>query len=152
MKRLPAVLLAAALAVPLTACSSEGDESTADPTPGLSATPTPTPTDAPVSTPPTEGPTEEPSEEPESDVLEIEVAGDEVSPNAAGVDLDRGEPLLLRITADRAGELHVHSRPEQYVEFGAGTTEHELVIDTPGSVEVEEHESGAVVAVIQVGG
>lgn len=146
MSRLPAVLFVAALAVPLAACSSEDDEPTADPTPAPSATPTPTPADPTPSETPTEAP------EQAAPALDIEVAGDDVTPNAEEIALDTGEALLLRITADRAGELHVHSRPEQYVEFGAGTTEHELVVDTPGSVEVEEHESGAVVAVIQVGG
>jgi hypothetical protein len=145
----------AALAVLLLALGACGgdDESTADPEAEPSQTsapatpvPTPTPTDAPVSTP------AETPEEPDEEALDVEIAGDEVSPNAAAVDLDTGEPLVLRITADRAGELHVHSRPEQYVEFAAGTSEHELVVDTPGSVEVEEHESGAVVAVLRVGG
>lgn len=148
--RLPAALLVAALAAPLGACTSDDDEPSPDP----SAAPSAAPTEAPVSTPAAPGTagTTEASEEPESTVLEVEIAGDDVAPNAAGVELGRSEPLLLRITSDRAGELHVHSRPEQYVEFGPGTSEHELVVDTPGSVEVEEHESGAVVAVLEVGG
>lgn len=83
-------------------------------------------------------------------MLDITVTGDEVSPNAEEVDLAVGEPLVLRFTADRDGELHVHSKPEQYVEFGEGTTEQELVVETPGEVEVEEHDTGAVVAVITV--
>lgn len=146
MRRPVAVVVVPLLA--LGACG--GDEgSSADPAPASSApaSPTPTPRDAPVSTP-----AETPSEEPDVEVLDIEVAGDDVAPNAAAVELDTGEPLVLRITADRSGELHVHSRPEQYVEFAAGTSEHELVVETPGSVEVEEHESGAVVAVLRVGG
>ncbi|WP_231252727.1 hypothetical protein [Nocardioides furvisabuli] len=56
---------------------------------------------------------------------------------------------MIEIQSDRAGELHVHSTPEQYVEFDAGRTSAQLVIETPGSVEVEEHDTSAVVALIE---
>lgn len=134
-------LLAGALVVVLLGCTTEDDELVADPTPA------PSPSDVAVSTPPVTG-----SPEPEATVLDVAVDGDAVTPSAAAVELDAGEALTLRITSDRAGELHVHARPEQYVEFGPGTSEHELVVDAPGSVEVEEHESGVVVAVLRVGG
>lgn len=91
-----------------------------------------------------------PTPEPSGPTLSITVEGDEVSPNSQEIDLAPGETLLVEVTSDRAGELHVHSKPEQYVEFGAGTTTAELVVDVPGQVEVEEHDTSAVVARLQV--
>lgn len=83
-------------------------------------------------------------------VVEIEIEEDEISPNGARIELEIGEPVILELESDRAGELHVHSTPEQVVEFGPGTTQRELVIEQPGVVEVEEHESGFVVLQLQV--
>lgn len=80
----------------------------------------------------------------------IKISGDKITPNAKEIDLRRGEPLLMTITSDRPGQLHVHSKPEQYVDFKAGTSQQELVIKTPGVVEAEEHDTSAVVAVITV--
>ena len=78
------------------------------------------------------------------------IGGDTVSPNAKRISVEAGDPVTITFTTDRAGELHVHSKPEQYVEFGRGTSEHELVVTTPGTVEVEDHDTGAVVAVLEV--
>ncbi len=89
-------------------------------------------------------------EEPESPVLEVAIDGEDVSPNSQRIELARGEPLVIEFRSDRAGELHVHAKPEQFVEFPAGSSTRELVIDVPGVVEVEEHETGAVVAQLEV--
>ena len=78
--------------------------------------------------------------------LEVEVEGDEVKPVAEQVDLAVGERLTITVESDRAGELHVHSDPEHSFEFGPGTEKFQLTIDTPGSVDIEEHESDALVA------
>ena len=78
--------------------------------------------------------------------LALTVAGTEVTPLGKAVELATGERLTLQITADRPGELHVHASPEQYVEFDEGKSTHRLRFDKPGQVDVEEHESGALVA------
>lgn len=78
--------------------------------------------------------------------LDITVAGDDVSPMGQTVDMAVGDVLTVRITSDRAGELHVHSSPEQTVGFGKGSSTRQVKIDKPGQVDVEEHESGALVA------
>ncbi|WP_328527498.1 hypothetical protein OG984_17170 [Nocardioides sp. NBC_00368] len=83
-------------------------------------------------------------------MLTVTIDGDEVSPNAEEIDLDTGERLLVEIDSDRAGELHVHSAAEQLIEFAAGTTNSEIVVNTPGTVEVEDHDTTAVVALIEV--
>lgn len=144
MRRRPAAAVAALLlAASLAACSSDESDPAAERTPKAASS---SPAD-PTAT--TTGPR---AEVPGGPSLVVRIDGDAVSPNAAELDLGRGDPLTLRIAADRDGELHVHSRPEQYVEFEAGSSVHELVIDAPGTVEVEEHESGVVVAVLKVGG
>lgn len=89
-------------------------------------------------------------EEPQGPVLEVVIDGGEVSPNSQRIELARGEPLVIEFRSDRAGELHVHAKPEQFLEFPAGSSTRELVVGTPGLVTVEEHESGAVVAQLAV--
>ena len=61
-----------------------------------------------------------------------------------------GEPLELHITADRAGEIHVHSSPEQHIEYAAGTTNKTLTIDQPGVVDVESHTLDKLILQVQV--
>jgi hypothetical protein len=95
-------------------------------------------------------PTSQPSEPAEEAVagatLDITVAGEQVSPKAQTLNLAVGDTLTLRITSDRPGELHVHSNPEQTVGFAQGATTRQVTIDKPGQVDVEEHESGVLVA------
>lgn len=154
MKLRPLVLSSAALiaAIGLGACSGSADENgPADPA-DIQATesiniPSVTPTEPAGTGESTVPPT---GEAPDEADLEIVIAGDEVAPNAAEISVGRGETVLISFDSDRAGELHVHSKPEQYVEFAAGVSQQEIVIDVPGQVEVEDHETGAVVAVISV--
>ena len=83
-------------------------------------------------------------------LLTVTIDGDQISPNAEEIDLGTGDKLLVEVQSDRAGELHVHSAPEQLVEFADGTTNSEIVVNTPGTVEVEDHDTSAVVALIEV--
>ena len=138
MRLLPAL---AALTL-VGACSTDPEpETVSDPAPSAgtsSAAPSRTPTEATTAAAPA-GPS-----------LAVTIDGDEITPNAEELTVTAGEPIAITFTSDRAGELHVHAKPEQYVEFGEGTTTAELVVDVPGSVEVEEHETGAVVALVEV--
>jgi hypothetical protein len=54
------------------------------------------------------------------------------------------------VTSDEAGELHVHSDPEQTLSYDEGTTTLELTVDQPGVVEVERHEPEALVLQLEV--
>jgi hypothetical protein len=76
--------------------------------------------------------------------------GDEFTPNGERVELGVDQTLVLTIDADEAGELHVHSTPEQEIAYDAGTSEHELTIDRPGVVEVESHEPDVVLLQLEV--
>jgi hypothetical protein len=83
-------------------------------------------------------------------VLTITIDGDRVAPVAQHLEASAGEPVRVLIRSDRAGELHVHSVPEQTLEFEAGNTTEDLVVDTPGVVHIEEHVSGVAVAQVEV--
>lgn len=85
-----------------------------------------------------------PSEEPGQSVA-ITIQGDDVTPVAQQVELGVGEELVLEVTSDRAGELHVHSNPEQEPAFKQGTSSITLSFDKPGQVDVEEHESHSLI-------
>lgn len=82
--------------------------------------------------------------------LSLRVTPDGVTPNGEVLKIDVGETVTLEIDADDAGELHVHSTPEQEVSFEAGTSTHELSFDRPGVVEVESHDPTLLVARIEV--
>lgn len=137
---------AAAVTVVLTACANpeEGTSSTPQPTEATSKVTPSTASTPSASATPEESPTEL------GPLLTVTINGEEVLPNAEDIDLSTSEKLLIEIDSDRAGELHVHSTPEQFIEFGVGTTQTKLAIQTPGSVEVEDHDTGDVVALIEV--
>lgn len=142
MRRLVPSSLPAAVTVllVLTGCgdsTTATSESPATASSGPSVTESPRETSAPKKT-------KEPEPEPGLTVP-IRIAGDRITPNAEVLEIDAGEPITLAIRSDRVGELHVHSSPETYVDFGPGRTSEEIVIQRPGSVEVEEHDSGALV-------
>jgi hypothetical protein len=75
---------------------------------------------------------------------------DTFTPNGERVDLAIGQTLKLTVTADTAGEFHVHSTPEQEIPYEEGTSEHEITIDRPGVVEVESHEPASIVLQLEV--
>jgi hypothetical protein len=125
-------------ALALTACGGEADETPAAPVETRTATP---------SDEPSETPSEEPSKEPQEPAgatARVTIEGDSVTPVGQSVETKVGETVTLEITADRAGELHVHATPEQYHDFTPGRTAVEMTFDKPGAVDVEEHESGAL--------
>lgn len=136
------LLLAAGLT--LSACGGDAD---------TAAEPTPSPTTAsvtPSETASEEPESEEPEPEPEGTIVVVTIDGDRIEPNGASIEADLDEPVVLAITSDRAGELHVHSTPEQFVEFRKGSHEYELTFEQPGVVEVEDHDTGFVIAQLQV--
>lgn len=147
-------VLATALVVTLGACGDDDTDPVTDdatsvaPSPSTSPSPsvslvesaTPTPVEEPLPSP----------SEPAGTVVAISIEGDTITPGGERLEVGRDEVVTLEINSDRAGELHVHSKPEQYVEFEAGRSTHELVISAPGVVDVEEHESGQVLVQLEV--
>jgi hypothetical protein len=153
MMRHTRIALAATTVAALLLAGCGGNDSGAEDEPAGGTT-----SEAPASTPsePETSETEE-SEEPEDSkplpqgpFADIKLEGDKASPNGERIKLGVGEKLTLRIDSDRPGELHVHSTPEQEISFPAGQSEKRLVIEQPGVVDVEEHESGLVLLQLEV--
>lgn len=117
--------VALVLALGLSACGGSADDTSSTPSGGSSSS---------------------------SEPVQVSVTrdGDTFTPNGERVDLAVGQTLDLTITSDVAGEFHVHSTPEQEIEYDAGTSEHEITIDRPGVVEVESHEPASVVLQLEV--
>ena len=140
----PLAALALSLALALAACGGEDTEPTDAAT--TSTSPEPSASDSSSGSP------SESASEPAEDGTRIEITreGDTFTPMGERVEAPVGEPVTLVITADTAGELHVHSTPEQEVAYEAGTSEHTVTIDRPGVVEVESHEPDVVVLQLEV--
>lgn len=132
------LLLTLTTALALAACS--GEETPAADTPAPSAPSSSTSSQS------------SPAAEPTADgtVIEITIHDDSIEPNGERVEVPLGEPVTFDITADRDGELHVHSTPEEEIAFQQGDSETELTFDKPGVVDVEDHETGDVIVQLQV--
>lgn len=144
MRMLPTAVAALLLAGALAACGS-----TEEPTGGASASES-------ASESASGSPGESASESPKGDgsgdnagTVEIVIEGGEVEPAGERVEAEVGSELLLKITADQPGSMHVHSHPEQEIHFGKGTTTAAVAIEQPGIIEVELHEPTVVVLQIQ---
>ena len=98
------------------------------------------------------GEDEEPVGDPsEPKVIEVTFDGDSVTPSGERVDVAAGQEVELRVTADVPGEIHVHSEPEQQLEYDAGESTLTIKpIDTPSTVGVESHELEKVIVQLEV--
>lgn len=94
--------------------------------------------------------TTQPAAEGDSVALTVTREDGQLTPNGERVELGVDQTLVLTVTADEAGELHVHSTPEQEITYEEGTSEHEITIDRPGVVEIESHEPDVVVLQLEV--
>ena len=84
-------------------------------------------------------------------VIEVTIEGESVSPNGERVEVAVGQDVELEVTADASGEIHVHSSPEQSLEYEPGTQTLTIEgIDKPGIVEVESHEPAKVIVQLEV--
>jgi len=92
---------------------------------------------------------------PASDAVVVDVTfdGDSVEPNGERIQVDRGQEVDLVVTADEAGEIHVHSSPEQELEYDGGGEPQTftMTFDRPGIVEVESHTLDQQIVSLEVG-
>ena len=82
--------------------------------------------------------------------VEVSIRGDRVSPRGERVEAAVGEPVTFSIDAEVPGELHVHTSPEQLVEFPAGRSVVEITVERPGVVDVELHEPPVTLVQLEV--
>jgi hypothetical protein len=72
--------------------------------------------------------------------IDITFDGTSVTPNGERVEVAKGQPVEFVVKADAPGEIHVHSDPEQELEYEKGTTILKLpAFDKAGIIEVESH-------------
>jgi hypothetical protein len=73
-------------------------------------------------------------------VIDITFSGSDTTPNGTDIDVAVGQRIEFDVTADKAGEIHVHSSPEQEFEYDAGSSTFQVTpIRAPGQVTVESH-------------
>jgi len=82
--------------------------------------------------------------------IDVTLKNGTVTPNGKRVKAKVGTPITLKIDADQAGEIHVHSTPEQHIDFPRGTSTRKLTIKQPGIVDVEDHALDKVIVQLQV--
>ena len=82
--------------------------------------------------------------------IAVTVRGDQVTPNGKRLKATVGEPVTITVDANRAGELHVHSTPEQELAYKNGKTTLHVTIDKPGIVDIEDHIADVVVVQLEV--
>jgi hypothetical protein len=142
MRTMPVIAAALATALmALGACADDDGTSSA----GVSDTPSPsTGASSPDSPPATRKPA------PTGTTVDITIKNGKVTPSGDRVKAEVGKPITLRIDADTAGELHVHSTPEQELEFGKGTSTKKLTVEQPGIVDVEDHELEQIIVQLEV--
>ena len=84
-------------------------------------------------------------------VIKVTIEGDSVTPNGERVEVAVGQDVELDVTADEPGEIHVHSSPEQELEYPAGKSTQTIGgIDQPGTVDVESHALEKVIVQLEV--
>ena len=76
--------------------------------------------------------------------IAITFHGSDVTPNGTDIDVKVGQPLEFDVTADKPGEIHVHSSPqEQEFEYKAGSSTFQVKpVPAPTQVVVESHTLG----------
>jgi ABC-type glycerol-3-phosphate transport system substrate-binding protein len=83
--------------------------------------------------------------------IEVTIEGESVTPNGERVEVAVGQDVELDVTADAPGTIHVHSSPEQELEYDAGESTVTIDgIDKPGTVDIESHELEKVIVQLEV--
>ena len=86
---------------------------------------------------------------PTGTVVEITIAGGQVTEGGGRIAIPLGDPVVLRVTADEPEELHLHGY-DLYFDVGGDVIEHFFEATIPGVFELEGHDSGVVVAELEI--
>jgi len=134
-RRMLGAALVTALAFALAGCGSDSEAADEHGEHALEATPAAEVTVAPPG---------------DAKVIGITIGEKSVSPSGAQISVKRNQPVVLEIDAAAKGELHVHSSPEQHVEFPSGKSQVQLKIDQPGVVDIEDHDLDKLIVQLEV--
>jgi hypothetical protein len=92
-----------------------------------------------------------PGSTPKGVTIQVTFTDDHVTPNGERIEVEHGRNVTLVVTAEEPGEIHVHSTPEQELEYEAGTTDLTITnLDQPGVVDVESHDLDKVIVQLEV--
>lgn len=84
-------------------------------------------------------------------MITITLAHGRVTPNGQKIDVPRGSPVVLDVTADHADEIHVHDPYDVELQIAAGGhATRTFVADQVGSVEIEAHHPEKIIAILNV--
>ena len=87
----------------------------------------------------------------EPKVIPVTIEGNSVTPNGERIEVDAGEDVELDVTADAPGEIHVHSTPEQELEYDEGESTLTITgLEQPGTVDVEVHDLEKIIVQLEV--
>ena len=85
-----------------------------------------------------------------AEVVAITLDGKTVSPRAERREITRDQQVVFQVNASEPGQLHIHSSPEQLVDFPAGESEITVQFDVPGVIDVEDHALGELIVQLEV--
>ena len=137
------------LALALSGCG-DGDDANAGDEGTESVSPS-SPSEVSPSSPTESSSPTTPTSSPDGTTIEVTFDGDKVTPNGDRIEVERGQAVTLVVTADKPGEIHVHSTPEQELEYDAGTSTLTIAnLDQPGVVDVESHDLEKVIVQLEV--
>jgi hypothetical protein len=83
-------------------------------------------------------------------VIKIRFADGTVTPNGDRVTVEVGQEVQFIVAADEAGEIHIHSEPEQELVYEEGEKEFKVEFDKPGIVEVESHDLEQIIVQLEI--
>lgn len=89
------------------------------------------------------------SDEP-AKVIKIRFEDGKVTPSGDRIDVDTGQVVDFIVAADEAGEIHIHSDPEQELAYEEGEKEFKVSFDKPGVIVVESHTLDQVIVQLEV--
>jgi plastocyanin len=83
-------------------------------------------------------------------LIKVRFSDGKVTPNGDRVDVEVGQPVEFVVAADEAGEIHIHSEPEQALEYDEGEKTFKVEFDKPGVIVVESHNLDEVIVQLEV--
>jgi hypothetical protein len=123
--------------------------------PGLAPSSSSATPSAPATSGPTSPPADVTSASPSADrvVIDITIADGRVSPNGDKLDVAVGQQVALNVTSDIDDEIHAHTDDADgyQLEVSAGVpASGSFTVSAPGSFEVESHELGKTIVILNV--
>ncbi|HEX4189523.1 MAG TPA: hypothetical protein VHZ06_00900 [Marmoricola sp.] len=133
---LGAAAAAAVLTLALSACSSAGTGAAGSRgEPGVTATPSAQVTSTPAAN---------------AKIIKVKFTGSKVSPDGVPVQVTQGQPIVLQISSPKSGQLHVHSSPQEHINFPSGDSEITLDFKQPGVIDIEDHALNQLIVQLEV--